>query len=166
MLQTVELKHVGIVLVAISIVLLFVTVSFTQTLISANEILHRSCNLPEGVCPYTGFPLQSAAAFLMDFIILALGALLIFNSKKHEKVNIDNRKNFENVIKSMKGDEKQLYEIVVDEGAIFQSDLVDKSGFSKVKVTRILDKLEGRGFVERRRRGLTNMIVPKKPSSG
>ena len=44
-------------------------------------------------------------------------------------------------------------------GTIFQSDLVEKSDFSKVKVSRILDKLEGRQLIERKRRGMTNVVV-------
>ncbi|MBI4177072.1 MAG: MarR family transcriptional regulator [Candidatus Aenigmarchaeota archaeon] len=156
-------KHVGVFLAGIAIALFFVTVSFTETLVEANKILHKSCTLPQGICPYTGFPLQSAAAFLIDIIIFASGTFLILNSKKDEKISAENRKTFETTLKSLAGDEKKLYEIITGEGAIFQSDLVEKSGFPKAKVTRILDKMEGKSLVERRRRGLTNMIVPKKP---
>jgi len=42
-----------------------------------------------------------------------------------------------------------------------ESDLVEKSGLSKVRITRILDKLEARGVLERRRRGMTNAVVLK-----
>ena len=64
------------------------------------------------------------------------------------------------ILATMKGEEKKLYELTEGAGgAIFQADLVEKSGFSKVKVSRILDKLEGRGLIERKRRGMTNMVV-------
>ncbi|PIN91750.1 hypothetical protein COU61_01900 [Candidatus Pacearchaeota archaeon CG10_big_fil_rev_8_21_14_0_10_35_13] len=61
---------------------------------------------------------------------------------------------------------KNLIEMICDEaiegdGTLFQSDLVDKSGFDKVKVTRILDKLEGKGFIERKRRGMSNVVILK-----
>ncbi len=52
--------------------------------------------------------------------------------------------------------------IAEEEGAMFQNDLVEKSGFSRAKVTRILDKLEGKGLVVRRRRGMTNMVILKR----
>ena len=42
---------------------------------------------------------------------------------------------------------------------IFQADLIEKTGFGKAKMTRILDRLEGKGFVERKRRGMTNVVV-------
>ena len=47
------------------------------------------------------------------------------------------------------------------DGTIFQSDLVEKTQFGKVKVSRILDRLEGRGLLERKRRGMTNVVVLK-----
>ena len=44
---------------------------------------------------------------------------------------------------------------------MFQADLVDKCGFGKVKVTRILDGLENKGLVERKRRGMSNIVILK-----
>jgi uncharacterized membrane protein len=62
----------------------------------------------------------------------------------------------------LEGDEKRIYQLIADSnGAIFQSEIVEKTGLSKVKVTRTLDKLESRLYIERRRRGLTNIIVLK-----
>ncbi len=55
-----------------------------------------------------------------------------------------------------------LYEkIFAGGGVMFQSDLVEQSGFAKAKVSRILDKMEARGIVEKRRRGMTNAVVLK-----
>jgi len=36
---------------------------------------------------------------------------------------------------------------------------VEETGFTKVKITRILDSLEGNGLIERKRRGMTNIII-------
>ena len=59
-------------------------------------------------------------------------------------------------------DEKVIVKIVIDEGGtMFQSQLVEKSGFSKSKVSLILDRLEARRILERKRRGMTNVIVLK-----
>ena len=44
---------------------------------------------------------------------------------------------------------------------MFQSDLVEKSEFPKAKVSRILDKMEARGLLERKRRGMANAVVLK-----
>jgi uncharacterized membrane protein len=51
--------------------------------------------------------------------------------------------------------------IVEEGGTIFQSQLVDKSGYSKSKVSLVLDRLEARKILERRRRGMSNVIVLK-----
>lgn len=37
----------------------------------------------------------------------------------------------------------------------------NKTGLTKVKVTRILDRLEGREIIERKRRGMTNVVILK-----
>ncbi|MBS3065392.1 MAG: MarR family transcriptional regulator, partial [DPANN group archaeon] len=57
--------------------------------------------------------------------------------------------------------EKQVLELIQDSRTIFQADLIEKTGFGKAKITRILDRLEGRDFIERKRRGMTNVVVVK-----
>ena len=48
-----------------------------------------------------------------------------------------------------------------EEGSVYQSDLIKETKLTKVKVSRVLDKLEGKGLIERKRRGMTNIIVLK-----
>ncbi len=55
---------------------------------------------------------------------------------------------------------KQIMELIqTKQGSVFQSELARQTGFSKVKVTRILDKLEQDHFIERKRRGMANLVV-------
>ena len=49
---------------------------------------------------------------------------------------------------------------------VYQGDLVQHLGWSKVKVTRVLDKLEAKGLVERKRRGMTNLVTLKTAQYG
>jgi uncharacterized membrane protein len=59
-------------------------------------------------------------------------------------------------------DEKRIVSLIIEEGGtIFQSQLVDKSGYSKTKVSLILDRLEAKKILERKRRGMSNAIVLK-----
>jgi uncharacterized membrane protein len=59
-------------------------------------------------------------------------------------------------------DEKRLVEIIIGEGGtMFQSELVEKSGYSKSKVSLILDRLEAKRILERKRRGMANAVVLK-----
>jgi len=54
-----------------------------------------------------------------------------------------------------------LEKIIVNNGSILQSPLVEDLGLTKVKITRILDRLEGKGLIERKRRGMTNVVLLK-----
>ncbi len=61
------------------------------------------------------------------------------------------------------GDEKIIFTEIVESGdGILQRDLVLKTGFSEAKVSRLLDKLERRQLIIRRRHGMGNMIMLKK----
>ena len=59
-------------------------------------------------------------------------------------------------------EEKRIVRIIIDAGGTtFQSQLVEKSGYSKSKVSLILDRLEAKRILERKRRGMSNVIVMK-----
>ena len=64
-------------------------------------------------------------------------------------------------MKLLNKEEKAIYSILIKEKNMFQADLVDKSGFGKVKVTRILDRLESKNLIERKRRGMNNIVALK-----
>jgi uncharacterized membrane protein len=56
-------------------------------------------------------------------------------------------------------DERRLYDMIVDRGGeVLQRDIVASGEFSKAKVTRLLDKLEGRELLKRERHGMTNRV--------
>ena len=63
-------------------------------------------------------------------------------------------------------DEKRVLELVGDNsnGAL-QSDLVIKSGFSKVKMHRTLKKLENKDLIRRGRFGITNRVFLNRTNS-
>jgi len=64
--------------------------------------------------------------------------------------------------KTSNPDEKRILSLIIEEGGtIFQSQLVDRSGYSKTKVSLILDRLEAKKILERKRRGMSNAIVLK-----
>lgn len=57
-------------------------------------------------------------------------------------------------------DERRLYELVAQRaGDVAQGDLVGLSGFSKAKVSRVIDRLERKGLVVRVRRGMGNHVL-------
>jgi uncharacterized membrane protein len=65
-------------------------------------------------------------------------------------------------LKNLKDDERIVYEFILEgKGIVFQSEIVTKTGFPKVKVSRCLDALENRDLVERHRKGMSNIVVLK-----
>ena len=73
---------------------------------------------------------------------------------KERKKKID----FSNIDK----DEKKIVDLLLQEdNAMFQADLMEKLGIGKVKTTRILDKLEAKQIIERKRRGMNNIVILK-----
>lgn len=56
--------------------------------------------------------------------------------------------------------EREIYETILDaDGVMPQSDIVDTTDLSKATVSRTLDSLESKNLVERKRRGMGNMIL-------
>lgn len=57
-------------------------------------------------------------------------------------------------------DQRVLYEIVATRDAeLLQKDLPELTGFSKTKVSRLLDQLERKNLVQRLSHGMTNRVV-------
>ena len=62
----------------------------------------------------------------------------------------------------LKPDEKNIFNIILHKnGEILQKDLVNEAQMSIVRVSRILDRLEKKNLVEKKRYGATNKIVVK-----
>jgi len=79
---------------------------------------------------------------------------------ENEKQRIDlEKQKWQHTLKTLKDDEKIIYEIIFSEdGIVYQSDLIEKTGFSPAKVTRCLDALENRGIIKRKRKGVHNIV--------
>jgi uncharacterized membrane protein len=66
------------------------------------------------------------------------------------------------ISKTLKDEEVRVYQAVLDSGGIMnQGDIAKQVGLSKTTVSRVLDLLERRGLVEKRRRGMSNVILLK-----
>ena len=152
-------KRIGMVISVISIILLLMLSSFSFKIARAEA---AACVHPGNVsCPVTAhIPPASYFGAALLAVIFILGIRLMRKAEAGEKIRKDAAEKVESVAKALKGNEKKAYELIAaSQGAIFQSELVEKMGYSKMKVTRTLDKLEGQGLIERRRRGLANMVL-------
>ena len=87
-----------------------------------------------------------------DFIEKPTGELVLEEKKRR----------WEQVAKTLKDNEQKIYRAIIEaDGIIEQSELPEKTGLSKASVSRALDLLESRGLVERRRRGMGNIVLLK-----
>lgn len=104
-------------------------------------------------------------AFGTAFLILGAGIYLVLASGASGSAKPSGIKTSElpkEVLEKLSIEEKTVYDAVgKTEGSAYQSDLIKTTGFSKVRMTRILDRLESKGIVERKRRGMTNIVVLK-----
>lgn len=157
-------KRLGLGLIVLSILLL-VLLSFVKLDLDSQSAalceLNSEAGVPMTDCPFHNNPSSwlMIIAFGIVFVILGTGGYLIsypktFVNKKTEIKAID--------ISELGDDERKCYELVKEKGgSIFQSELVRKTRYSKVKVTRILDGLEQKDILERKRRGMTNIVILK-----
>ena len=162
---------VGVLIIVIAALIGFIIFSFNAAL---TDIVNESCSHGPA-CPMWGTISfhTNVSIGIMAFVVI-IGVYLIFFSKEEKlitrvkivKQQFEPKKitkeKYQNIMNNLGNDEKTVLDgIIQAQGTIFQSDLVDKTGFSKVKVTRVLDRLEGKNLVERKRRGMTNVVVLK-----
>lgn len=166
-------RIVGIIIIGIALLIGLIIFSFNQAMA---DIVNTSCSHGP-TCPMWGdIEFQTnVSAGIMIFVVI-IGLYLVFFGEQEKiitktkikkvKEQIEPKKitkeNYQKILSTLNPEEKTVFEKIIEsEGTIFQSDLVEKTNFSKVKVTRIIDKLEGKGLVERRRRGMTNVVILK-----
>ncbi|MBS3121351.1 hypothetical protein J4434_00520 [Candidatus Woesearchaeota archaeon] len=162
-------RAVGVIILGIALVISYIIFSFNRAL---SKIVETSCTHGTA-CPMWGtISFQTHVGIGIMVVVVMIGLYLIFFGKDErieiktitqqiaqKDVTIDN---YKNILEKLNNDEKVILEKVIEaKGTIFQSDIVDKTSFTKVKVTRVLDKLEGMDIIERKRRGMTNVVILK-----
>jgi hypothetical protein len=155
-------KNVGLLIIGIAIILGIIVFLFNNAL---KNITSSSCSMGT-TCPMYGtINVQTYVAGALIAIIVIIGVILMLSKEEKQIIMKTIREKIEKKgisIAGLNAEEKKLIRIISEaKGSIFQSELTEKSGFDKVKVTRVLDRLEGQGFIERRRRGMTNIVLLK-----
>lgn len=100
-------------------------------------------------------------AFIVGFLLFAMGAYWSIVPMKKEPVEKQEEPAYNLVDReTLTEEEKKVYDLLkIKKGSVYQSELIQETGFSKVQMTRILDRMEGRKIIERKRRGMTNVII-------
>ncbi len=155
-----ENKHVGFLVLGIAVVLVFIIFLFQNTV---KELVVATCGLPHAAsCPATeGIKQQTYLSLGIVGILLVIGFVLVFTKPKERiviKKLTEKKKKLD--LNGLEQDEKKIMELLLHQnGAMFQSALMEKLGAGKVKTTRVLDKLEAKQLIERKRRGMNNIVV-------
>lgn len=156
-----ENKHVGFLIMGIAVLIGVIIFLFQGAL---TQIANSSCSMETQVCPmYKTIDTQTYLSLAIVGILIIIGLVLVFAKPKekiiiktiHEKkkkLNLDNLDKDERAVVDM---------LLKDNGAMFQSTLMEKLNIGKVGVTRLLDKLEAKQIIERKRRGMNNIVVLK-----
>ena len=160
-----ENKHVGYLIVGIATLIAFIIFSFNQAM---KEIVTTTCSHGTSCSMWGTIDLQTNISLGVMVFVALIGFYFIFFSDEkkhvvhHHKPKKINKENYQKDMAELGMDEKLILEKLLDaQGTIFQSDLVEQTKLTKVKVTRLLDRLEGQGLIERKRRGMTNVVVLK-----
>jgi uncharacterized membrane protein len=155
-----ENKHVGFLIVGISFVIGIIIFIFNKGL---KDIVADTCTHGTTCSMYDTIAIQTWLSLAVAAIILVIGLVLIFNKPK-DRIVIKKVKDKKRKIDLAGLDalEKKVITMLQNEnGAIFQKTLMERLEIGKVGITRLLDKLESKQLVERKRRGMNNIIVLK-----
>ncbi len=161
--NAVENKNVGYLLLGISALIIVIIFLFNSVL---KEIVSDSCGITHGglECPmYDSVTQQTYLALGIVGLLIVVGLVLIF-SKPNERIVVKKIKEKKKKIdfEGLDRDEKMVVDLLLNENrAMFQSSLMEKLEIGKVKATRLLDKLEAKQIIERKRRGMNNIVVMK-----
>jgi len=125
------------------------------------ETVHEN-QLDMSVCPAhtSNMSWYFLVAFAISFLMFGVGIYLVF---LQPSLQHDNNRSFKNInLASLDDGERAMYLLLKEKGgSMYQSDLIRELNISKVKATRILDKLAHKEIVDRKRRGMTNIVVLK-----
>lgn len=114
-----------------------------------------------GVYTFTDIIIVMISSVVMGACILYLLLPLHFRAELGSLASFKVSPN-KKILDSLRQDERKIYELILNnDGVIFQSKLVEISGMPKSTVSLILDRLEAKGLVERRRRGMSNIVILK-----
>jgi uncharacterized membrane protein len=157
-------KNVGFLIIGIAGIMAIIVLLFDNVI---RQNFGLTCSHGPTCEMYTGLKVQTWISLIVVAIIFIIGLFLIF-TKETEKIVLktkiikEKRKKIDYNNFGLDKNEKQVLKIIESEnGAVFQRDLMEKLGIGKVGITRLLDKLEAKQLIERKRRGMNNIVVLK-----
>jgi len=155
-------KNVGYLIVGIAALIVAIILIFNSGL---ENIIDDACDHGPTCTMYDTLAIQTNLSLAIAGLILVIGIFLIFAKEEKEiiiqkvRVKVKEKKRKIDTSK-LSADEKALVKILQREkGATFQKSIAEELDVGKVKMTRLLDKLESKQIIERKRRGMNNIVV-------
>ncbi len=155
-----ENKNVGMLIIGIAVIMAIIVIMFNSIL---KENLGLTCSHGPTCEMYTNLNVQTGISLAIVAIILIIGLVIMF-SKPKERIVVKTIKQKKKRLdlSNLDKKEKEAVKILEEEnGTMFQATLMEKLGIGKVGITRLLDKLEAKQIIERKRRGMNNIVVLK-----
>jgi uncharacterized membrane protein len=150
-------KNVGYLIVGMSIVICIIVLIFNNGL---KSVVAETCSHGPSCTMYTTISIQTWFSVAIAGIILVIGLFFVF-VKEDEKIIIQKvrEKKKRLNVGGLNNEELKIVRLLKKEKGMFQAELMERLEIGKVKTTRLLDKLEAKQLVERKRRGMNNFVV-------
>jgi uncharacterized membrane protein len=155
-----ENKTVGWIITGIAVIMAVIVWIFNVAL---KKIVGDTCTHGDSCSMYDTIAVQTWISLAIVGVILIIGiALMFIKPKERVVVRTIKEKRKKKDYSSLDKNEKKVVDLLLNEGnAMFQASLMEKLQIGKVGVTRLLDKLEAKQIIERKRRGMNNIVVLK-----
>ncbi len=155
-----ENKTVGWIITGIAVLMTVIVWIFNNAL---KRIVGDTCTHGDSCSMYDTIAIQTWVSLAIVGVVLVIGVVLMFIKPK-EKIIVKTikEKKKKKDYSGLERKEKEVVDLLLNEGnAMFQADLMEKLNIGKVGITRLLDKLESKQIIERKRRGMNNIVVLK-----
>ena len=157
-----ENNKVGYLIMGIAVVMLIMVVMFNSVI---KDNLDLTCTHGDSCQMYDNLNIQTIISYILIAIIFIIGVVIMFTKPKEKiiikhktKTIVEKKKPLD--LSKLDQNEKKVIEMLQEEnGGMFQKTLMEKMEIGKVGMTRLLDKLEAKQFIERKRRGMNNFVV-------
>ena len=135
-------------------------------LMSEDMRLEASCSKSkkEDNFPFSVLLVAGGAAVVVSyFVYRRLRPQAETDEKSFLEPTKEKQASWQTSIESLAGDEREIYMLIAgSSGQMLQKDICKTTGFSKAKVSRLIDRLEQRKLAERTNHGITRKVILKR----
>jgi len=153
-------KQVGFLIIGIAVVIAIIVFVFNSAL---KNIVAQTCTHGPECSMYGTISTETSISLAIVGLVFFIGLFFVF-AKEPERIvikNIKEPKKKLNLEGLDKNERKVIDLLLAENGTMFQAALMEKLEIGKVGMTRLLDKLEAKQLIERKRRGMNNVVVLK-----